>query len=383
MILSLFLSLLPPAQASDYIASVGEEITLGPGGGWVRVFPDANSDGWHFLWAAGGDYSLLSMTADFQVEDFNRRNLTGRTDLIDHAITRCPSGGYLHVASANQQGPNDSAYAFRYDEDFNVTASGVLEEVESTRLHNDLPVLCSPLVNATAFMGTNFGSMYLSLIAEDATQTDLIELPAAVPKTEGGSLYVNPDNGEIVVVGKHGEGSGFDLVGLDSEYQVAWSRNFEPLSDRNLRPYWPQALLKIKDHFLLAFMARNDNDGWESDWGNIYLAVLDADFNHLESTQISNYTPPEGAQRPALVRRGTQVLLTVDRNVQPQLFEIQLEPEPFGLGEADETGGQWDTAQDGGGDKEGGCGCSGSSSPAGTLALLPIFGLLWTRRRAS
>lgn len=381
MIFSLFLVLFQPAQASDYIASVGEEITLGPGGGWLRLFPDTTGDGWHFLWAAGGEYSLLPMTADFEVEDFDRRNLTGRTDLIDHAITRCPSGGYLHVASANQQSHNDSAYAFRYDADFNVIASAVLEEIEPARLHNDLPVLCSPLLKATAFMGANFGGMYLSIIAEDATQADLIELPAFVPKTEGGSLYMNPDNGEIVVIGKHREGSEFNVVGLDSDYEVSWSHSFEPLAGQDLRPYWPQALLKVKDHFLLAFMARNDNDGWESDWGNIYLAVLDADFNHLETTQISDYTPPSGAQRPALVRRGTQVLLTVDRNVQPQLFEIQLKAEAFGLGEEDETGGQWETGagDTGAGDGEkdaGGCACSGIPARQGAVGRFVLLGAL-------
>jgi MYXO-CTERM domain-containing protein len=381
MILILILAFSQPVQAGDFIASVGAEKTLGPGGGWVRVFPDAQSDGWHFLWAAGGDYSLLPMSADLEVEDFDRRSLTGRTDLIDHAITRCPSGGYLHVASANQQSHNDSAYAFRYDDDFNLLASAVLEEQEPARLHNDLPVLCTPSLMATAFMGANFGGMYLSLIAEDASQQELIELPASVPKTEGGSFWVDPESGEIVVIGKSGQGSSFQLVGLDTDYQVAWSSEFQPLSDSSLRPYWPQALLKVKDHFLLAFMARNDQDGWESDWGNVFLAVLDSEFNHLETTPISNYSPPEGAQRPGLVRRGTQVLLTVDRNVQPQLFEIQLKPEAFGLGEGDETGGQWDTGDGPTEEPPGGCGCSVSPAPKDAVGLFALFGGLLIRRR--
>lgn len=382
MILGLLLAFFQPAQAGDFIASVGAEQTLGPGGGWVRVFPDAQSDGWHFLWAAGGDYSLLPMSADLEVEDFDRRNLTGQTDLVDHAITRCPSGGYLHVASANKESHNDSAYAFRYDDDFNLVASASLEEAESSRYHNDLPVLCSPLLDATAFMGTNHGSMYLSLIAEDATQADLIELPASLPKTEGGSFWMDPVSEEIVVIGKSGEGSRFKVVGLDADYQVAWSSEFEPISDSSLRPYWPQALLKVKDHFLLAFMARNDQDGWNSDWGNVFLAVLDSEFNHLETTPISNYSPPEGAQRPGLVRRGSKVLLTVDRNVQPQLFEIQLVPEAFGLEGSDETGGEWDTAAEGGSDgKDGGCGCESAPGPQAGLWLASMLGMLTFRRR--
>jgi len=384
LLLSLLLGLTHSAEASDYIASVGEEITLGPGGGWVRLFPDTETDGWHFLWAAGGDFIRLPMSAALEVKDRDRQNLTGRTDLVDHAITRCPSGGYLHVASANKESFNDSAYAFRYDENFDLLSSGTLEEVEPSRKHNDLPVLCTPILDATAFIGSSGGAVSLSVVSEDASQSELISLGSAVPRTTGGSLRMDTETGELVVIGKDFSGQAIAVVGLDENYDVTWEKSFQPLEDASLRPYWPQALLQVKEHYLLAFMARDESAGWGSDWGNVYLAVLDANFEHLETVQVSQYSPPEGAQRPGLARRGTQVLLTVDRNVQPQLFEIRLLAEAFGLSEEDDTGAGWDTSSSGQDPSaSSGCGCSSSrKESASWWILLGIcFGL--TRRRAS
>jgi len=383
----LFLGMLQPAFASDYIESVGEEITLGPAGGWVRLFPDKATGDWHFLWAAGGDYLLLPMSSDFQVDDFDRRSIAGRNDLVDHAITACPSGGFLHVASAH----NESAYAFRYDDDFNLLVSGTLEEGEPTRRHNDLPILCTPTLDATSFISSNHSGTWLSIITGNATQSELIELPSDVPRTEGGSLRMEPGSDELMVLGRGNGGKTFEVAGLDTNYEVAWKKTISPLSDNSLRPYWPQALMRVKDHYLLAFMGRDESAGWSSDWGNVYLAVLDADFNHLETTQISQYSPPEGAQRPGLARKGNQLLITVDRNVQPQLFEVRLNAEAFGIVDGEDTGVGWDTAakwddsgSPGGGEDAGEEGCSCSAQVTDNRRVLwPIVlgGLLVFRRR--
>ena len=380
-----------PAAAYDFIDSVGEEVELGPAGGWVRLFPDEANNGWHFLWAAGGDFVRLPMTLDFQVEDRNRKSLAGRTDLVDHAITRCPSGGYLHVASANVESFNDSAYAFRYDDDFNLIASGTLEEAEPARRHNDLPVICTPELMATAFIGGNHRSTSLSIVSEDATQADLIDLPGDVPRTEGGSLRIDPDSGELIVIGRGGMNRSLEVAGLDSDYNVLWKESFQPLSDSSLKPYWPQALLKVKDHYILAFMGRDESAGWGSDWGNVFLAILDSDYQHLETIPVSNYSPPEGAQRPGLARRGTQLLLTMDRNVQPVLFEIRLNADAFGIeGGQEDTSGGWDTSSSGGGTGDGdgggegsGEGCSCGTVSGRTVSWLPLMFAVFLRRRRS
>ena len=376
-----------PAAASEFIDAVAEEIEVGPAGGWVRLFRDEASDGWHFLWAAGGDYIRLPMTAGLQVEDLGRTSLTGRTDLVDHAITACPGGGYLHVASANKESFNDSAYAFRYDSDFNLLASGTLEEAEPSRFHNDLPILCTPELDATAFIASNHGPTSLAIIGEDATQESLHTLSSEVPRTEGGSLRMDPDTGEIIVIGKSSMGQEFEVAGLDANFEVVWKKSFRPLSDGSLRPYWPQALMKINDYFLLAFMARDDNAGFSSDWGNAYLAVLSSDYDHLETVQVSFYDPPEGGQRPGIARKGDQLLLTMDRNVQPVVFPIRLNAEAFGIEASEDTGGWWDTSASGGSGEDGadseGCACASTprSGSWGAWGLsVALFGLV--RRRS-
>ena len=377
------------AEASNYVDAVAEEIEVGPAGGWVRLFRDEATDGWHFLWAAGGDYIRLPMTAGLEVNDMGRTQLTGRTDLVDHAITACPGGGYLHVASANKESFNDSAYAFRYDSDFNLLAAGTLEEAEPNRFHNDLPILCTPELDATAFIASNHGATSLSVIGADATQESLHTLSNEVPRTEGGSLRMDPETGEVIVVGKSHSGKEFEVVALDANFEVTWKKSFRPLTDAALRPYWPQALMKINDHFLLAFMARDDNAGFSSDWGNAYLAVLDAEYEHLETIQISFYEPPEGGQRPGIARKGDQLLLTMDRNVQPVVFPIRLNAEAFGIEATEDTGGWWDTSASGGsgnGDETAGegCSCASKAEPASTAwwgVGLAAFGLV--RRRSA
>ena len=43
-------------------------------------------------------------------------------------------------------------------------------EAEPNRFHNDLPSLCTPELDATAFIASNHGATSLSVIVRDATQ---------------------------------------------------------------------------------------------------------------------------------------------------------------------------------------------------------------------
>jgi hypothetical protein len=86
----MFLLLSLSLAHAGVVIDVGEPVTLSMGGGWARAFP-ADEGGWHFLWSAGGDYNVLPMGADLSVRDTDRTRLTGRTDLVDHGITRCPA----------------------------------------------------------------------------------------------------------------------------------------------------------------------------------------------------------------------------------------------------------------------------------------------------
>jgi MYXO-CTERM domain-containing protein len=368
-----------PVQAhggAEFFEEVGEEVSTGIGGGWARVFPDRSGDGWHFLCAAGGDYALLPMSDELVVEDFGRTELTGFDYLIDHSITACPSGGYLHVASANLDEFNDSAYAFRYDDDFGLLSSLAIEERVGARKHNDLPLVCAPELNATAF-GTSEGGDTV-IVELDSNGAPTAEHSFAGMNTEGGTLIVEPETGDLLVFGMPHNGSDLNINRIDSDWNVTNTTTIT-LLDPNLRAYWPQSVLRIGDHYVLAFMARDEADGFGSDFGNVWLAVLnfELELEHLE--RVSNYDPSSGAMRPSLARKGDQMLLTVDRDVQPRIFPIELNSVAFGFDLNGDTGGLWDTGIESGSE---GCGCSVTPKEPSYLWLGILAFAVLRRRQA-
>ncbi len=384
---SLFLSTSTFAHGGvDFFDEIGEEISTGIGGGWARVFPHSSGEGWNFLWAAGGGYSLLPMTDDLVVEDFGRVELTGADYLVDHAITPCPSGGFLHVASANLEEFNDSAYSFRYDDDFGLLSSQPIEERVSTRKHNDLPVVCSPGFNGTAFGMPQAGDTHIIELDQNGAQ--ISEHPVTGINTEGGTLLVEPETGDLLVFGMGHSGSDLKISRLNGDLNVT-DTMLITLLDSNLRAYWPASVLRVGDHYIVSFMARDDSAGFGSDFGNVWLAVLNFELELEHVERLSNYEPPNGAMRPGLARKGSQLLVTVDREVEPRIFPIELNSVAFGFDLDGDTGGLWDTGtgstggtDDTGGDSDSdGCGCSTGSFDLNYLwmSLLPLVVI---RRRA-
>ena len=60
-----------PALGGTYISSYQSPIQLPMTGGWPRAFPDPDSDGYHFLWAQGGNFSLVPMSSSLWAQDFS------------------------------------------------------------------------------------------------------------------------------------------------------------------------------------------------------------------------------------------------------------------------------------------------------------------------
>lgn len=152
--LPLLVALLSPAIAGDHILTVGPQIELRVAGTWGRAIPIEG--GWRYAFGRNGDYWLAPLERDgdsWALRIDQETQLTTHGDLKDHAIRRCADGTFLHAASANVDEPNDSAYVYRYDGDWNQVQSGVIEEGEPNRAHNDLALLCSPVFTGTAFNG--------------------------------------------------------------------------------------------------------------------------------------------------------------------------------------------------------------------------------------
>lgn len=389
------------ALAGTWIAAVGSDHTLAVGGNWARAFPAES--GWHFLWAAGGDYNLLPMSEDLVVTDVDRRRLTGRSDLIDSQIVQCPDGTYLHVASAEIDQPDDSAYAFRYDADFDRLASGTLGESLDDMRMNDPAIHCGGGgLDLVGVVRRDFLSVLYELDGgvTPAGQANVFDWPMM----QGGAIAYDEERGDLVALGYNLSG-GVSMVRAGLDYQVTESREL-PLEVGDERPYWPQGLLKIGDYWLVAHMSRNSGDGWSADEGNVRLAVFDEDWTLMEAVAISNYSPPTGAMRPGLALKGDRLLVLFDRALSPHVVPVTLDlaafdaPDDTGGGDSDpptdDTGPGGDdtgTVPDdtdgprdddpgtfgGRGDDQEGCGCSGTG--AGPSLGLGLLAAAAARRR--
>ncbi len=369
-------------SAAPLIVSVSEEHALGVGGGWGRIFQDDDdATAWRFLWSAGGDYVLLPMTPELTVSDTGRTPLTGRTNLVDHGITRCPDGSFLHAASANLDSFNDSAYTFRYDADLVLTAEATLAERDAGTPHNDLAVICSGVVDGVGFSGIAGDPIFVPVDADGDVGAP-VTLAGAAPLM-GGSLHYEADSDTILAVNFEYDGT-LKVARYTTDLDPVETLEIDA-TEGNLRGYWAQGLMRIGDVYLLAHMARDESAGWAADEGDVWLTLFDTDWNVLERVKVSDNAPPTGGMRPGIARRGDQLLVTYDKEVQPRLFEVRLDLAAMGV-EGDEDSGFVDgddTAAGGDGKGGGGgCGCASTDAPVGTLGVVGLLGMLVRRRRA-
>lgn len=350
------------AQAAPLVVSVSEEIATGLGGGWGRAAPAES--GWHFFWSAGGDYVRLPMTDDLTVTDRGRTPLTGHTDLIDHALTACPDGSWLHAASANVSAANDTAYVFRYDADFGLVGDALVDQDGSTA-HNDLAVVCSGVVDGVAWGGQD---PHFARIAADGSVEEIVALEGA-PSLMGASLAWRADTLWAVNFGMDGT---LQVSSYDADLQLLDQVEVAP--DDGPRAYWGQGLLRVGQTWVLAHMARDDSEGWPLDLGDVYLSFYDDDWTLLERDQLSENPTSDGGMRPGLALDGDELLVLYDKDVQPRIYDVRLDLDALGPPDPD---AEDDT---GGGDATPGCGCTTPGAPPG-ISVIGLALLAHSRRR--
>ena len=328
---------LPVALSQEYIVSAGEPVELRVAGTWTRVIH--TGDQWKVAFATNGSFWLQDLTQQTEGDPTSwaltgdRLDLQDRKDTKDHAILRCPDGTYLHIASANVIEQNDSAYAWRYDENFSIIASTTLAEGDTTRNHNDMVMVCSRLGTGVAFPTREARTNTFFPLDDALNIGDTFPLEDA-PLAEGGAMLVDRDQDLLYHTGT----DTFQQQLVIRTYDANWqSVNYQTLDviDAPMRPFWPQRLLQVGDKFLLAFVARNDEGGTgDGGEGNIYVAVLDVDFQLLERHQITTYADNAGkAMRPWLERYGTQVLVSFDAETEHTVAELTIDAAAFGLDE--------------------------------------------------
>jgi MYXO-CTERM domain-containing protein len=209
----------------------------------------------------------------------------------------------------------------------------------------------------------------------------------------GGGMLHDPETGGVLLVTNGQNSNTLYLYELDAELGVVERRDLE-FAPSGQRAYWPQGFIRVNEHFVVVGMARSDSAGWSQDTGDVWLAVLDKDFQVLETHQVTQFEVPEGAMRPSVSRNGDTLLVTFDRLVRPNFVKVTIDLKAFGLDgggspgdtdlPADDSAPGGDDTSGGGGDKgDGGGGCGGCATggDGGVSALAALLGLAAVRRR--
>ena len=243
---------LPVALSQEYIVSAGEPVRLrvgclhGPG---IHT-----GDQWKVAFATNGSFWPQDLTQ--QTEEIQHPGAhwgsTGleqdRKDTKDHAILRCPDGTYPHIASANVIEQNDSAYAWRYDENFSIIASTTMAEGDTTRNHNDMVMVCSRLGTRVAFPREARTNTFSHSTMHSTSATPF---PWKMPPRRRWRHAGGRDQDLLYHTGT----DTFQQQLVIRTYDANWqSVNYQTLDviDAPMRPFWPQRLLQVGDKVLLA-----------------------------------------------------------------------------------------------------------------------------------
>jgi hypothetical protein len=369
-----------PAWAGSLIVSIGPEtlIDVDRSGNWGRVYPAEDGVSWDLFIASGGDYLRYPMDADF-VPDLTRgQALTGRTDLVDHSITRCPDGSWLHVSSSTTLLPDDTAWAFRYDADFTRTAEVQLYAAEPTQVHRDMPLLCTETFAATGFFDPENRLPFRLVELDDAAQPVRVDEPdfGAVAT---GSVLMDLD-GALGIASFPGvevdylHVSEFSLPGLD-----LIDRHLQDVSPPGEKAYWSQGFARVGDRYVLAYMSRDETAGFASHDGNVWLGVFNLDWRLIERVPITTNVAPLGGMQPWITFRDDTIVLTYTKDLRTYRYDIVVDRVEAGLDPAPEAGARRaadtsDVSVDTWADSRGGCG-------GAALLLMAPVGLLGRRRR--
>ena len=379
----LWLLLLSVVRADSFIVEMGDPVELRSSGAWVRVFP--TQDGW--IAALGSNSSFY--TADVYktgpgLNDWEmspKRQVVDNSDLVDHAIKRCPDGSYLHAASGRnlEGGGSEYLYLWRYDEDFSILAHSELRAGQGTHAHNDPNLMCSDAGKGVflSILGLEYATDFFSLDAE-LNALEVISVRDN-PRGNGGGVLYDVHQDKVIQIGMDYNRPltvnvyDSDLVWVESE-EVA-------LLSSPLRAYWAQGLIKVGEYYLLAHMGKDD--AWMgSDKGDVFLSVLDKNWMLVEQQRVTSLEDGEAAMRPWVARKGDQVLLSFDLYNEQTIVEAKLDLSTFGLdGSEPDTGvvpgGDWVDPDEGVYAKRE-CGCESSEA----LLLMPMYLVYGWRRRS-
>lgn len=310
------------ALGAPFFLAAGPEtpIAVDRSGNWPRVI--AAEEGWSFFFASGGDYWYAPLDDALAADPDRTRPLTGRGDLVDHAITPCPDGGFLHAASYTVDNEDDSLVTYAYGADLELTDELTIVEGSSHTITRDMPVVCGETYRGVGLFDTAERTQFVAVAGGEADEA--VALPDAPMMTGSGWIE---SNGALWTIGHAIEGWGeLQLRSYDAAFELQDGVDYE-IVPAPLEAYWSQGLVRVGDHSVVVFMARDPDAGWQLQDGDVWLALLDADWNVVETLQVTTNTPPVGAMQPGLAVKDDHLLVTYVRDLELFAVEVAFDPE--------------------------------------------------------
>lgn len=339
LLLALTLGAAPATAGEYFISATPDAVPSGPDVGglnWVRVFNNIEEGGWWLThhWELDGmpGYNVAPMSDDLFLDMGRRIRLAEFEDIKDHGLERCPDGSFLHIYSLSVT--NDSARAARYSNDWDILAEGWVEEDVDARAHNDMPVICSEHLQGVAF--TNHMGMRPTLfeIGPDATVIATHELEVREHISGGAFKYDAVADKFLMITNAE---PGLKAHWINRDLSMDRVVPFTPIPSLS-RHFWPQGLMRAGDHWLLVFLGEAYGGQYLAGDGDVYVAVLNNDFETLETIKVSNNVEGDlGSARPSFARHGDQLLVAWDKGFQPYVSVVTLDLDRLGIDD-DDTG---------------------------------------------
>lgn len=357
---------------SAFVTEVSEVVEYQVGGNWTRV--EKVEDDIYLFHAAGGDYWKILLDENLQLNNDDRVPLTGHTDLDDHMLEKCPDGGYLHLASGGLNQDSDFAYSFRYDANFNKLAAGVLGEADPDIRFNDMAALCHDKGIFGAFLVYDDWKTMIYILDENGKKKERLTV-SELPIAEGASFMEDPVRGDLALLTASPAKDGLYINWMTWDLIYQGNRRILDIKPNDGQAFWPQGHMRIDDYTLIAYVMQPTDQGYIGEFGNIWLAVFDLEWNLVENLKITHDDGPGGTMRPNLTLIDDVLYIGFDEmenfppgDIQPRLLTMNLDLEAF-VDPTDSSTGDTgpcpdDTDTEDTGDEEGpsetSCGCSQS-----------------------
>ena len=327
-VVSMFLCTFLSSVWAQPIVLSSEIIDIQIGATWS--FPIVQQDNLYIAMGQQGDLWVAPMEqqedGSWDVEMEVVFNMSNQGEIVDHALRQCPDGTFIHVACTEIEADN---LFYTYDEDFEFLSTGTLSQSDPPHAANDPSAICGEQIRAFGVAELSGERDFFWLLGEFAEgssprKEELIESP----RLTGAGVIEQEDH--FAVIGHDNQGA-LSLQTYDFALRPI-NRILIPFAETGIVNYWPSSIIHTGAYIAFAAMGRNPQHNWPADTGNVYLGILDREYNLLSWHQLTDFIPSEGGgMRPFLIHANHQLLVSFDRNNKLYLINIEIDHASFGL----------------------------------------------------